>query len=133
MSATTAAAKTSNRKLGVARVKGAPMAHGSTQTALAKRTPDHTNVRKKRKHIVAKVNVGWGNSVYLRGDGGALSWDVGVPLICLMDDQWVWSYLEDCAPRVIKFLRNDIDWAVGENHLVIVEKMVILTPQFPEF
>ena len=103
------------------------------QTALAKRTPEKVMPRRKRRHIVARVNVGWGNSVYLRGEGGALRWDVGVPLICLMDDQWVWSYLEESAPRAFKFLRNDSDWAVGENHLVIVQKMVILTPQFPEF
>jgi hypothetical protein len=133
MSITTAAVKTSHRKWGVAHAKVAPVANIPMPTALAKRTPDKVKTRKKRKHIVAKVNVGWGNSVYLRGDGGALSWTVGVPLICLMDDQWVWSYLEDSAPREFKFLRNDTDWALGDNHVVIIERLVVLTPQFPEF
>ncbi len=103
------------------------------QTALAKISPKHNRARKKRRHIVARVNVGWGHAVYLRGDGGSLNWEVGTPLICLTDDQWVWSYAEDRAPREIKFLRNDTDWALGGNHGVIMKKLLVFTPQFPEF
>ncbi|HTB64400.1 MAG TPA: hypothetical protein VK737_12520 [Opitutales bacterium] len=86
---------------------------------------------KEKNHIVAKVDVGWGNTVYLRGVGGGLSWDVGVPMTCLVDDEWVWSYCEENPPREIKFLRNDTDWAVGDNQVVLFEKVQWCVPRFP--
>src|SRR5690606_12500637 len=32
--------------------------------------------------IVAKIDVGFGNALYLRGDGPGLSWSKGVPMDC---------------------------------------------------
>lgn len=134
----TASPKASGKKAAPSRDKTAaqaktvPVSQALSQTALAKMTPNHMRARKKRRHIVARVNVGWGHTVYLRGDGGNLSWEVGTPLICLTNDQWVWSYAEDNAPREIKFLRNDTDWALGDNHIVTVEKLLVFTPLFPQ-
>ena len=101
------------------------------QTALAKKMPDYFLPATKRTLIIAHVNVGWGNTIYMRGDGGGLSWDVGAPMVCLADDQWVWSYPENQAPREFKFLRNDQDWALGENHVVSREEILGFAPQFP--
>src|SRR5580698_9592233 len=81
-----------------AKAKTAPASRNPAQTALAKRMPDFFHPEIKRIVIVAHVNVGWGNAIYVRGDGGGLSWDVGVPMVCVADDQWVWSYLENQAP-----------------------------------
>jgi hypothetical protein len=113
-------------------------AHAETALALAgrekaKRTRDAIRPRGKQNRIVAWADVGWGNSIYVRGGGGGLAWDIGEPMICLTGDQWVWSYPADAGPREIKFLRNDTDWALGENNQVLRQKLLVLTPQFAEF
>jgi len=137
MNTTTVTLKTSSHKPTAARTrpaakaKAAPTPPASEHTTLAKKMPDYLHPKKKQKRIVANVNVGWGNAVYVRGDGGGLSWYTGMPLISLADDQWVWFYSEDDAPREIKFLRNDMVWALGENHVVLVEEVSLFTPQFP--
>jgi len=80
MTSKTASPKTSGKKTApgrnkaAAQAKTAPISQAPLQTALAKITPNHVRARKKRRHIVARVNVGWGHTVYLRGDGGSLSW-----------------------------------------------------------
>jgi len=85
----------------------------------------------RTKLIVARVNVGWGNTVYLRGEGGCLTWDQGVPMICSGDDRWVWACHADEAPRQFKFLRNDLDWALGENEIMTGTDIMVCSPTFP--
>ncbi len=75
-------------------------------------------VSDQTKTIIARINVGWGNSVYLRGEGGGLSWDAGVPMFCAGDDRWVWCCRTDQAPKQFKFLRNDENWALGDNEIM---------------
>jgi hypothetical protein len=113
-----------------AKANSAQASRVTEQTALTKKMPDNIHPNKKQIDIVANANVGWGNAIYVRGDGGGLSWDEGEPMLCVADDQWVWSYPEADAPREFKFLRNDRDWAFGDNHKVAVEKMSVFTPQF---
>jgi hypothetical protein len=114
-----------------AKAKSAPASTNSEQTTLAKRMPDFVHPETKRIIIIAHVDLGWGNAIYVRGDGGGLSWDVGVPMVCVADDKWVWSYSENQAPREFKFLRNDRDWALGENHVILHEEVLGFAPKFP--
>jgi hypothetical protein len=86
----------------------------------------------RTKTIIAHINVGWGNSVYLRGEGGGLKWDIGVPMLCIGEDRWVWSCHADEAPKQFKFLRDDRDWAVGENELMPEAEIAVYNPVFPE-
>ncbi len=81
--------------------------------------------------IVARVNVGWGNTLYLRGEGGCLSWDMGVPMICSGDDRWVWSCHGEHAPRQFKFLLNDEIWSEGENQIMSGADITVCNPKFP--
>ena len=37
--------------------------------------------------ITALVDVGFGNTLYLRGEGPGLSWEKGVPMKCVTDDK----------------------------------------------
>lgn len=113
-----------------AKTKPASVVRAPQQTALAKIMPDYIHPKKKRKHIVAHVDIGWGNAIYLRGDGGGLNWDVGLLMDCLTNEHWVISFPEENAPREIKFLRNDEDWALGDNCLVSVEEFSTFTPVF---
>ncbi len=89
-----------------------------------------STVSDQTRTIVARVNVGWGNSVYLRGKGGALNWDVGIPMYCAGDDRWVWCCHADQAPTQFKFLRNDQDWSLGENEIMSGADIVVCSPKF---
>ncbi len=84
------------------------------------------------KIIVAKVNVGWGNTVYLRGEGGCLNWDLGVPMICSGEDRWVWCCHAEETPRQFKFLRNDHDWALGDNQVMSGADIIVCSPVFAQ-
>lgn len=85
----------------------------------------------KSQAIIARIDVGWGNTLYLRGEGGGLSWDVGVPMICSSDDRWVWSCHADHAPKEFKFLINDQIWSLGENHVMAGADITVCNPVFP--
>jgi hypothetical protein len=41
--------------------------------------------------VQAKIDVGFGNSIFIRGQGAGLSWDKGLPLTCIEGSAWVWS------------------------------------------
>src|SRR5436853_2805391 len=41
--------------------------------------------------IQAKIDVGFGNTLYLRGEGEGLSWNQGIPLTCVDGSTWQWS------------------------------------------
>jgi hypothetical protein len=80
--------------------------------------------------IVAQIDVGFGNSLYVRGEGSGLSWEKGVPLDCIADDQWALSLAETSRPVVFKFLINDLTWSLGEDYVVQPGSSVVLTPAF---
>lgn len=80
--------------------------------------------------IVAAVDVGFGNSLVLRGEGPGLSWDVGVPMACVADDRWSITLPEGGQPIVCKFLINDSAWSAGEDYTVLPGSSVVLTPTF---
>lgn len=85
----------------------------------------------KKTLIIAKVDVGWGNSVYLRGIGGGLSWDVGVLMDNLKKDEWTWSCPASDGPITYKLVRNDLHWALGPDHIAVPGESCVVTPQFP--
>jgi len=80
--------------------------------------------------IVAQIDVGFGNTLYVRGEGSSLSWEKGVPLDCVADDQWSLSFAETSRPVVFKFLINDLTWSLGEDYVVQPGSSVTLTPTF---
>src|SRR5262245_55893122 len=80
--------------------------------------------------IFAKIDVGFGNTLYIRGEGPGLSWEKGVPLDCVADDQWSISLSETARPIVFKFLVNDLTWSVGDDYLAQPGSTAELTPAF---
>jgi len=65
--------------------------------------------------IIAKVDAGWGNSVYIRGNGAGLNWEKGVLMQCVGDNEWLWE--KKCVQDNFdfKFILNDEVWSIGEN------------------
>lgn len=80
--------------------------------------------------IVVAVDVGFGNSLTIRGAGPGLSWDAGVALTCVDGAQWAITLPASEEPFVCKFLINDESWCLGEDYTVLPGASVVLTPVF---
>jgi hypothetical protein len=80
--------------------------------------------------ISARIDIGFGNSLYLRGEGPGLSWDKGVVMECTGEDQWTLALNESARPIVFKFLRNDEVWSTGEDYTVKSGASAIIAPVF---
>lgn len=80
--------------------------------------------------ITALIDVGFGNTLYLRGDGPGLSWDKGIPLESVASDRWTIVLPESGRPVIFKFLLNDVTWCTGEDFTVAPGTSITLTPLF---
>jgi hypothetical protein len=80
--------------------------------------------------ISAQVDVGFGNALYLRGEGPGLSWTQGVRMECVADDRWSLALGEAARPFVFKFLINDEKWSAGPDYTVSPGTTVTLSPTF---
>lgn len=94
-----------------ATIPAAPVANGSVTT------------------IDVKADVGFGNALYLRGEGAGLSWEHGVPLACVDSATWRWSG-EVKAPVTFKLLINDQTWSTGNDLTVAPGQKIEITPAF---
>jgi hypothetical protein len=79
--------------------------------------------------IEAKIDVGFGNNLFLRGQGAGLSWDQGVPLDCVDARTWRWSGAAG-EKLVFKLLLNDRVWAKGEDVQASPGSRVEVSPAF---
>jgi hypothetical protein len=80
--------------------------------------------------ITAKIDVGFGNALYVRGEGPGLSWDRGVRMTCVGADTWAVSLGEATRPFALKFLINDVTWSVGPDFTVAPGASVTFSPGF---
>ena len=79
--------------------------------------------------IEAKIDVGFGNTLYLRGEGKGLNWNQGIPLTNVDGCTWQWSGEADEKLKV-KLLLNDAVWAKGEDLVVAPGEKVQIAPAF---
>jgi hypothetical protein len=80
--------------------------------------------------IQAMTDVGFGNSLFIRGQGDGLSWDKGLPLSCIDGSAWVWSTKQAQGKMVFKLLLNDQVWAKGEDVVVEAGRKIEIVPVF---
>ena len=80
--------------------------------------------------ITALINVGYGNTLFIRGEGPGLSWDKGIPLDIVADDKWTITLPESVRPVVFKFLLNDVSWSSGEDYTIAPGTSISVTPVF---
>ena len=113
-------------------LKPAPAKKTASAGAKASAAPAVKKTAAKPIHttISARIDVGFGNSLYLRGDGPGLSWDRGVLMECTGDDCWTYSVGESIRPVVFKFLINDMTWSNGEDYTAKPGSTAVCTPQF---
>lgn len=102
---------------------------------VAKKAPAKKPAKKAAKkliqtNIIARVDVGFGNSLYIRGEGAGLNWDKGVLLENLSPYEWAFKTNKASTPIEFKFLINDELWAEGGNLTVAVGDTSISSPVF---
>jgi hypothetical protein len=83
-----------------------------------------------RVTVTATIDVGFGNSLYVRGDEPYLSWTKGLLLANTGTDRWEIALSGVDRPFQFKFLRNDEDWSSGENYTASPGDTLAITPAF---
>jgi membrane protein involved in colicin uptake len=81
-------------------------------------------------NIIARVDVGFGNTLYVRGEGAGLSWEKGTALKNITPYEWGFASKKGSGPVTFKFLINDILWAEGEDLTVAVGGKSVSSPTF---
>jgi hypothetical protein len=80
--------------------------------------------------ITARIDIGFGNTLYLRGEGAGLSWDRGTLMNCVADNCWSLPLPESGRPVIFKFLVNDLSWSAGQDYTVASGDTLATTPMF---
>jgi hypothetical protein len=97
----------------------------------AESTMNSTNIINSTTKILANVDVGWGNTLYIRGECNGLSWSKGIPMKNNGNNIWVWSSnTKKCINFQYKVLINDTIWCRGENFTANAGKDNHLIPVF---
>jgi hypothetical protein len=80
--------------------------------------------------VIAQIDIGFGNILYVRGSGGGLSWDQGLAMANATADQWKITLGKTTKPVTFKFLVNDLTWSAGEDYVVEPGSTITLVPTF---
>jgi hypothetical protein len=80
--------------------------------------------------ITARIDIGFGNHLYVRGTGPGLSWDRGIAMDCVGTGLWTTTVKLAKAPVVFKFLVNDLSWSTGEDFVVEPGQSLTISPGF---
>ena len=80
--------------------------------------------------VMAQVDVGWGNELFIRGEGANLRWDRGIAMENIEADIWQWC--SECLDEdlICKFLINDFTWSAGENIAIRHGQKSVMQPTF---
>jgi HEAT repeat protein len=60
--------------------------------------------------VYAKVDVGHGHTMHIRGTAPLPGWDRGIPMYNFSGDEWIWASGKNCGPFEYKLLLDDKDW-----------------------
>ncbi len=85
---------------------------------------------RKLTRVIAKYDAGWGNQLFIRGLGGGLDWNAGVPMQCVGEDEWLWEQSVPKGNVTFKVLVNDSVWSEGEDAVVAAGDTIICHPKF---
>lgn len=80
--------------------------------------------------LIVKYDVGYPNSIFLRGKGANLSWEKGIPLKNVKPDEWIWETDQQFESCEFKVLINDRSYEIGENHRLTCGESTLHRPKF---
>jgi len=119
-----------------AAVKLAPAAKLAPATKAPAKKPAAPTQRKSSAaeppatFISAQIDIGFGNQLFIRGDGPGLSWHKGVLMDCVGSGLWTTSVKKAAAPVAFKVLVNDLTWNTGGDYVVEPGQSIMITPSF---
>lgn len=116
----------------VAAAKKVPVKKAVTKKATNKTAPAKKVTPKavQLTRITARVDVGFGNQLYIRGEGGGLDWEQGIIMENISPYEWQFTTHFPSKQIEFKFLINDELWAEGGNLSVATGKSSISSPNF---
>jgi hypothetical protein len=80
--------------------------------------------------ITAKVDIGFGNTLFIRGDGAGLNWNKGTLLDNVSGDTWSIILQGVDKPLGFKLVLNDTVWCTGGDYHAAPGDTVTVTPVF---
>ena len=80
--------------------------------------------------VSMQIDVGFGNHLYLRGEGPGLTWDHGIAMDCTGAGLWTASVKNAKVPVTFKLLVNDVSWSTGNDYVVAPGQSITVTPSF---
>jgi hypothetical protein len=93
-------------------------------------TPQPVTIKPLTTTIIAVLDVGFGNALFIRGEGAGLSWDQGVQMTCLAPNHWEIALGESARGYTFKVLVNDLTWSTGPDYYVESGGTLTISPQF---
>ncbi len=81
--------------------------------------------------LLANILIGIGNKLYVRGEGGGLSWSEGQPMEFVEIGLYRWKCLEGDEPVQVQIYLNDEISALGEPIQLNPGQELEVTPDFP--
>lgn len=103
---------------------------GVTKKASSRAPRKKKTVSARTTSLTAKIDIGFGNRMFLRGEGPGLSWDKGTAMDNKKADEWVWSTSAAKENVHCKVLVNDEVWSGGENVVIKPGENAFITPHF---
>lgn len=83
-----------------------------------------------RTLVLANVELGAHNALFIRGQGGGLSWDYGQPFTRLGNETWIWSGDARADRLEFQLLLNDEVWERARAHILEPGSSIELAPDF---
>ncbi len=80
--------------------------------------------------VVAQLDIGFGNQLFIRGEGAGLNWDKGLLMDNIAADRWQIVLKGATAPLVFKVLINDETWSLGDDYVVSPGSTLAISPLF---
>jgi hypothetical protein len=81
-------------------------------------------------YITALIDVGFGNKLYVRGNGSGLTWDRGLELKNEGSSQWSVVLPASRDQVSFKLLINDTTWNLGDDYTASPGSHVTVSPLF---
>jgi hypothetical protein len=103
------------------------------RTALEQEPPEvspHDEYQTAGGLIVAKCELGTGHAVFVRGEGGGLSWHQGERLFCIEPGVWAWFSARVGNRVSFQLLLDDLIWARGKQLTLQPGQRLDVTPDF---
>jgi hypothetical protein len=83
-----------------------------------------------KTRVMIKYDIGFNNVLTIRGKGANLSWDKGITLKNVKNDEWVWESDIPFTTCEFKVLINDAQYEQGDNHPLSCGTSLEYTPTF---